>query len=446
MSEKVFELLNKAEYFYWNYIGSILLVAMGLFLTVNSGFYQFRVIRYLPKIIKQIIEVSSIKSPGVSPVRLFFATAGGMIGLGNVIAVVTALLIGGPGALFWLWIVAIMGVIIKYSETYLGLKYRQIKPGGTGYEGGPMHYIPHAFKGKIGKWLCRLTALFLCVYCVEIYQFTVVSETLYHVTGIDKEWMILFLLLFTIYVGLGGVSRLSAVCSILMPIFILGYSGMCLWIIALNAVALPAVLKAVVVSAFSGHAALGGFAGATFWLALQQGTARATYSSDIAIGFDSMIQSESRAMDPQHQALVVMLAMILDSFICTMTIMLLLITGVWQAEVPLDNAQYVINALAQYFPSSVKYIFASTIFLVGVTTIQAYFVVGIKSALYLAPKWGRVIYFAYASIAFWTFAHYDSSKVMLIMSLACGGLIMINLLSIFLLRKNINFKPLRGMD
>ncbi len=440
MLAKLFEILHFLDQIYWGYIGCFALIAVGTYLTFSSRFYQFRVIRHAPTTIKQLLEVSHSPTPGISPLRLFFATAGGMIGLGNVIAVVTAVVIGGPGALFWLWMSAIVGIIIKYSETYLGLKYRQMKPDGNGYVGGPMYFIPHAFNGLSGKILARVVAFLLCIYGVEIYQFTVVSETLHRISGIDQDWMIVFLLIFTVYVGLGGVQRLSNVCSTLMPLFITLYTGMCLWIIFKNITVLPHIIKLVFTSAFTGHSALGGFAGATFWMALQYGASKSVYSADIAIGFDSLIQSESRAMDPQHQGRVVMVAMLLDTFICSMTILILLVSGVWNSEGAVDNAHYLISALKLYFPAHVEYLFAFTIFLVGVTSIQAYFVAGLKSALYLSPKWGRIIYFSYAIFAFWTFAHYQSAEVMLVMSLCGGALILINLISIFRLRKQVNFK------
>lgn len=438
--ENIFETLRVVDDFYWGYIGFFMLIGMGVYLSYKSGFYQLRVIRHLPSTIKKLIATSD-NEPGVSPMRLYFASIGGMIGLGNIVAVITALLIGGPGALFWLWVASLVGMIIKYSEIYLGMRYRR-QAGKDGYEGGLFFFLPQAFKGKLGVFLANIAAVLLCIYGVEIYQFTVITDTLDQAFEVSREVIIVGMLVVTLYMGMGGIKRLANVCTVLMPLFVLFYVLLCMYVLAVNAAILPEVLMNVLVSAFDGHAAMGGFAGSTIIMVMQQGAARAVYSGDIAIGFDSIIQSTSREVNPQRQARLAIMSMLTDTTVCTMSILVVMISGLWHTTPELMGSSYVAVALSDYVPYS-QLIIGIVIFLAGFTTIQAYFAVGLKSAQFLSANWGKYIYYIFGVAAFYFFAHYDQSKALLIMSLSGGALIFINLLAIFKLRNEIRFDILK---
>lgn len=438
MIDQIFSFLSTADDFYWRYLGFFLIILAGLYFSFKSGFYQIRVLRHLPATIKALTAYSKKEMPGVSPIRLYFASIGGMVGLGNIVAVITALLIGGPGALFWLWIAAIAGMLIKYAEIYLGMKYR--RPNGQeGYDGGPMFTIPAAFKGKLGVVLANIAAFLLCIYGVEIFQFTVIIDTIQDNVPISKEIIIFIFLAITVYVGLGGVKRLANVCTFLMPLFIVLYIILCGWVIFLNWALVPEMLATVFKSAFAGHAAVGGFAGSTLLMAAQQGAARAVYSADVAIGFDSIIQSETKSNNFYYQARLAIVASFTDAIICSMSMIVVYLTGLWTDPVGFKTSEYVAHALSRHIPHS-QYFIAFVIFLAGFTTIVAYFAVGLKAAKFLSPRFGKGIYYAYAIFAFWFFAHFDQTKVYLIMSLSGGLLILINLSAIMKLRKNVCFK------
>lgn len=438
MMEQVFSVLSAVDDFYWRYVGFFLVVLAGLYFSFKSGFYQIRVLRHLPATIRALAAYSKKEMPGVSPLRLYFASIGGMIGLGNVVAVVTALLIGGPGALFWLWIAAFAGMLIKYSEIYLGMKYRRAN-GQDGYDGGPMFTIPAAFKGKTGVILANVAAVLLCIYGVEIFQFTVIIDTIQDNVPIEKEVIILVFLALTVYVGLGGVKRLANVCTFLMPLFIVLYVILCGWVIFLNIGMVPEMLVTVFKSAFVGHAAVGGFAGSTLLMAAQQGAARAVYSGDVAIGFDSIIQSETKSHNFYYQARLAIVATLTDVVICTMSMVVVYLTGLWMDPTVFKTSEYVAHALSVHVPHS-QYFIAFVIFLAGFTTILAYFAVGVKAAKFLSPRFGRPLYYVFAVFSFWFFAHFDQTKVYLIMSLSGGLLVLINLSAIMRLSREICFK------
>ena len=442
MFESFFSVLTAIEDFYWSYIGFAIVMIAGLYFTVKCRGFQLKVLFSPRKTLKELKDSCKDQEEGTNPFKLYFASVGGMVGLGNMVGVVTALIIGGPGALFWMWLAVFFGMIIKYSEIYLGVRYR-VKNEQGGYDGGPMYYLAEAFKGNIlGKILPILSCVLLCIYGVEIYQFVVIVDTVTDVIpeawGIGRLPVILVFLAATIYTGFGGVDRLANVCSVLMPIFMLMYVAMCSWVLIGYAGELPGILSMVMKSAFTGAAPLGGFVGSTMLLAAQQGISRAVYSGDIAIGYDSIIQSETQSDCPERQARLAIFGIFGDAIFSTMTIMTVLVTGLlWNAE-GLKASQYIATALATTFPY-IKIYMALFFFLAGWTTIIGYVVVGTKCAKFLSPKYGAKLYLLYALIAFFTFSFADQTNVYLIMSV-CGGLLMLlNLTGLLIMRKEIKF-------
>ncbi len=173
-------------------------------------------------------------------------------------------------------------------------------------------------------------------------------------------------------------------------------------------------------------------------MASQLGTARAVYSGDIAIGFDSIIQSETKALRPEHQARLAIFAGATDSLICTMSILVVLLSGIWCSDPTLLDSECVSQALAGHVPYANLFM-AVLIFLTGYTTVIAYLAVGTKAARFIFPRYGKMIYFVLAVAGFLTFSYLDQSFALLIMSLSGGLLMPINLLGIWRLRKEIAF-------
>jgi AGCS family alanine or glycine:cation symporter len=435
MSGPIFEYLRQFDSFIWDYVAFILIILLGCCLTFHARAFQ---VRALPSIVRSFISLftqpSDPKQRGVHPLKAFFASVGGMIGIGNVVGIVTAVQIGGPGALIWVWVAAFVGTIVKYSEIFLGLKYR-VKNEHGGYDGGPMYFLQQAFKNR---WLPPVVALLLCVYGVEIYQFAVVTDSLSANLGFNRPLVIAGLLALVVYASVGGIARVGKICSWVMPFFVSIYMVMGLWIIFSEATLLPEVLYNAFVSAFTGHAAVGGFAGSTVMLAIQHGVARAAYSGDIGIGYDSIIQSESSTVYPERQARLAILGVCIDNIICTVSILIVLLSGVWTAIDPIEGSLLVQTALSHYFPY--MHIFMPLfLFIAGYTTMIAYFCVGIKCARFLHPRYGSPLYLAYAVSAWVFFSFFDQSQAMLVMSLAGAMLLITNLIGIFLLRHQIVF-------
>ncbi len=430
-----FVVLGRLEDLLWSYIGFTMIVLSGAYFTIKSRGFQFKTILLTVNNFKQMAKEASGSKRGVHPFLLYFASIGGMVGLGNIVSVTSAVIIGGPGALFWMWVASFVGMLIKYSDIFLGMKYR-IENDKGGYDGGPMYYLQAAFKGKV---LPFLVCIFLCIYGVEIYQFVILTDTIVSVTNIDRLYVILVLLVMVFYVAFGGVKRLASICTIIMPVFMLCYIGCCVWIIWQNGHALPGVLETVWNSAFTGHAAVGGFVGSSMLVTAQQGISKAVYSGDIGIGYDSIVQSETQVKNPMTQAKISIFALLNDTLICTMSCLVILVSGIWATEIKMAHSEYIRVVFNQFIPNTDVFL-AFVFFFTGFTTITSYLVAGMKCARFLNPKFGEKFYFIYGCISFMIFSWYDQTQVMSVMAISGGFLMLFNLIGIFKLRNEIDFK------
>jgi AGCS family alanine or glycine:cation symporter len=358
-----------------------------------------------------------------------------MIGIGNVVGIVTAIQFGGPGALFWVWVTGIVGSVIKYAEIYLGFKYRVPKSCGSGFQGGPVHVLKEAFKYRIFP---LTVAVFLCIYCVEVFQFSVMVESVSFNYGVEKSLAVFVLLLMVLYVVIGGVDRVTKYCMYINPLMMFGYLFMCFWVIVSHYEQIPALLDTVFSAAFKGHAAVGGFAGSSLLMTIRYGVGRAAYSADIGMGYDSSMQVESRVSHPENQAKLAIFGVYVDNFFCSLTCIVVLLTGVWTAAPMVEPSLAVQIALLPYFPFVTK-LLPIFFFIAGFTNIVAYFSVGVKTAHYLFPKNGKQIYLFYGLVAMPVFSYLGVGYALLLMSLSGAGLLILNLTGIFRLRKQVLF-------
>lgn len=434
MVESFFNVLNIIDEFYWSYIGIYLVVLSGLYFTIKTKGYQFKVLKNFTRTYSDLSKVSRNKDPGINPFKLYFASVGGMVGLGNIVVIITSVIYGGPGVLVWLWIASFAGMMIKYSEIYLGVLYRRPNKKG-GYDGGPMYYLSEAFGNK---FMPILACIMLCIYGIEVSQFKIITDTISHTYEIDAKTVMTALLFLTVYAAIGGIKRMANTCSILMPPFMILYIIMCSFVIINNIDILPSILANIFSSAFTGHAPLAGFAGSTFLMAAQFGVARAVYSGDIAVGYDSVVQSETKSKHPELQGKLAIFSQLTDSIICTFSILVVLITGAWHDPSITEPSGYVIKALGYHFPH-IEIFMSLLFFFAGFTTVIAYFAVGLKSAKFLNKKWGKRIYLVYAIAAFITTYYTTQENVITVMSISSGILVLINILGIIKLRSKIKF-------
>ena len=300
-----------------------------------------------------------------------------------------------------------------------------------------MYYLPVAYKKP---WIGPVVCVLLAFYGVEIFMFNVMADSMSVNWNIDLWVVVVFLCLATFAVALGGIKRVGEVCGAIIPLFILVYFGMCVWVLGMHHSELPRVFREIFSGAFTAQAAQGGFAGSTLALAISMGLSRGAYSGDIGVGYTSIIYAESRTRQFQRISSLTIFGLFLDTFVvCTLSVLVVLATGFWKSGI--DVSLMVQESLALHFPY-MHYFMPFFLFLLGYTTILTYFVVGVKCAKFLSPKWGPPLYYCYAAVSLPLFAFTKANHAFTVMSLSGGLLLLINLYGMFRLRKEIVF----GLD
>ena len=432
MIQGFFSAIAAINDFIWGYIAFFFILVLGAYFTFSSCLFQ---IRKFKAIIANFFELSHSQSAsvGVHPLKTFYAAIGGCIGIGNIVGICTAIQIGGPGALFWTWIGGFFGTLLQYAEVYLGMIYR-VSNKQKSYDGGPMYFLPKAFKNK---WIAVVSSALLCLYGVEIFMFNVMTNTLVTNWHLNKFLVVGALLVVVLVVALGGIERVGLVGSKIIPPFVFLYLVMGLWIICIHLPELPHVLSVISKGAFTYQAAIGGFAGSSVMLAISMGLSRGAYSADIGIGHMSVVHAESSEKDPAKQAALAFMVVLLDTFVfCSMSAILVVLTEKWHT-CP-DVVLMVQEALAMHFPY-MNIFMPLFLFLLGYTTIIVYIAMGVKCAKFISPKYGPPAYYAIATLGMTVFAFTDPTQAFIVESICGAILLIINSLGIFRLRKEVKF-------
>lgn len=303
----------------------ILLVGTGLYLTVLLKGLQFRA---LPLAFRLIFLKEHCRDGDISHFAALMTALAATVGIGNIVGVATAISLGGPGAVFWMWMTGLVGMVTKYSEAVLAVKYRE--RGEYGMRGGPMYYLA---KGVGLPWLGGLFSVFTALATFGIGNMTQANstakilETSFHV----EPWVTgVILMLLTALVILGGIRSIGKFTSFLVPFMIVGYVGSSLTVLALNAAEIPEALALIFQHAFAPTAATGGFAGATMASAMRYGVARGVFSNESGLGSAPIAAAAARTQDPVKQALVSMTQTFIDTLVvCSMTALVILTGQSW---------------------------------------------------------------------------------------------------------------------
>lgn len=267
----------------------------------------------------------------IPPFQALMTAMAATVGTGNIAGVATAVFLGGPGALFWMWLTALVGMATKYAEAVLAVKYREVDANGQ-HVGGPMYYIKNGM-GPRWLWLGVAFAVFAAIAGFGIGN-TVQANSVAHVLednfGIPVLASGLVLMVLVGAVLLGGIRRIGRVAAALVPFMALLYVSVGLVVLMLNADQIGAALALIVESAFTGHAAEGGFAGAAVWAAIRFGVARGVFSNEAGLGSAPIAHAAAQTRDPVRQGMIAMLGTFLDTLvICTITGLVLITSGAW---------------------------------------------------------------------------------------------------------------------
>ncbi|MEQ1740003.1 MAG: sodium:alanine symporter family protein [Methyloglobulus sp.] len=302
-----------------------LLVGTGLYLTILLKGLQFRV---LPLAFRIIFHKDHGEDGDISHFAALMTALAATVGIGNIVGVATAISLGGPGAVFWMWMTGLVGMVTKYSEAVLAVKYRE--KGDHGMRGGPMYYIS---KGAGLPWLGWLFAVFTALATFGIGNMTQANATakIFESTFHIQPWVTgVVLMVLTALVILGGIRSIGKFTSFLVPFMIVGYVGSALVVLGLNASEIPDAFALIFKHAFAPMAATGGFAGATIASAMRFGIARGVFSNESGLGSAPIAAAAARTYDPVRQALVSMTQTFIDTLVvCTMTALVILTATPW---------------------------------------------------------------------------------------------------------------------
>lgn len=320
-------ILSAIDSFIWGASLLILLSGTGLYLTLRLGFIQ---IRYLPRALGYLFKKDKGGKGDVSSFAALCTALAATIGTGNIVGVATAVQAGGPGAIFWMWLVALLGMATKYAECLLAVKYRVRDKNGF-MAGGPMYYIE---RGLGIKWLAKLFALFgVMVAFFGIGTFPQVNAITHAMQDTFNIPVLVTAIIVTLLVGLiilGGVKRIATASSVIVPFMAILYVTTSLVIILLNIEKVPDAILLIIDSAFNPQAALGGAVGLTVMKAIQSGVARGIFSNESGLGSAPIAAAAAQTREPVRQGLISMTGTFLDTIIvCTMTGIVLVLTGAW---------------------------------------------------------------------------------------------------------------------
>lgn len=327
--ETLTQLLNSISHFVWGPVILVLLLGTGMYLMTGLRLLP---IRQLPAAFSLLWRGRRSKDKGdISPFNALMTSLAATIGTGNIAGVATAIFLGGPGAIFWMWLTALVGMATKYAEAVLAVKYREVDERGA-YVGGPMYYIKNGL-GQRWQWLGLLFSIFGAIAAFGIgntIQANSVADALNSTLGI-ATWQTGTVMAVVVYAVLvGGIKRIGFVAAKLVPFMAIAYVLGAGFIIFQEIDAVPLALQLIVSDAFTGTAATGGFAGAGVMAAIRFGVARGVFSNEAGLGTAPIAHAAAKTNNPVQQGKIAMLGTFIDTMvICTMTALVIILTGSW---------------------------------------------------------------------------------------------------------------------
>ena len=322
----------------------------------------------------------------LSPFNALMTSMAATVGTGNIVGVATAIYLGGPGAIFWMWITAFFGMATKYCEALLAVKYREVTPNGS-FVGGPMYYIKNGL-GANWKWMATLFAIFGAVASFGIGNMTqsnAIATNLTNLTGVSGTVVAVVLLVLAGIVLIGGVKRIGNVAGTLVPIMALIYIIGGLISLVLHADKVPEAFGLIFGSAFSGTAAVGGFAGSTLAMAMRFGIARGLFSNEAGLGSAPIAHATAITKSPVRQGMLGMLDPFLDTIVvCSITALVILTSGHWNDPEATNAGLLTSMSFATALPGSWgSYLVTCGLVLFAYSTILGWCVYGERCIIYL---------------------------------------------------------------
>lgn len=308
-----------------------LLLGTGLFLSIRLRFIQFRTLGAALRL-GFIDRKDDTDGGDISQFQALTTALAATVGVGNIVGVATAISVGGPGALFWMWVTGLFGMASKYAEAFLGVRFRTTDARGE-KSGGPQYYLQRGIKGPLGRFLALWFAIFAALASFGIGNMTqgnAVAAQMEESFQVPPLATGIVLTLLTGAVLLGGIKSIGRVTAAFVPVMIGFYLLFGSWVLIVNGPELPGALAAIFRDAFTGSAAVGGFAGSVVILAMQMGVARGIFSNESGMGSAAIAAAAAKTSHPTRQGLVSMTQTFIDTIIVvSFTGLIVISSGVW---------------------------------------------------------------------------------------------------------------------
>lgn len=425
--------IDIANFMWANVIGYVLL-GVGLYYSIRLGFPQFRYAKDISHVIKKNLKSDS----NVSGFAALATAVGGQVGTGSLVGVATALVAGGPGAIFWMWMTALLGMIITFAETVLGQVYRVKLEDGT-YRGGPAYYVRFGLKSKV---MSVITAFFYVIgvgLCIAFMQTNSIAQALTGVSNINPLYIGIVITIIAAIVTIGGVKRLTDISSKIVPVMAGLYILAVLFILITNITKVPAMLADIFKGAFGIKQAFAGLGGYTIMQAFRFGVARGLFSNDAGNGIAGIMHASADVKHPAEQGFFGMFGTFVTTIIiCTLTAFAIMLTGV------LGNGSDGIVLVQDAFQSQLGNIGRWMIFfamlMFGFTTLIADLFYGETNILLIFKDKNKIPLWIYRIIAFAMFiisTQLELDVVWGIIDVFVGIIVFINVISLFLLFKKV---------
>ena len=375
--------------FMWGLPLVVLLLGGGLFFMVHSRLMHFRYQGHAYDLLRGKYNTQSAEAAGdITHYRALATALAGTIGLGNITGVALAITVGGPGAVFWMWVTALVGISTKFYTASLAIMYRGKDDSGK-LQGGPMYVIREALGRKWLPlaWMFAIAGMFGTLPVFQINQLVQIVRDLIAIpAGIattDNHFtfdlimgIVLSIILFSIAVG--KIRRVSAFAAKVVPTIVVFYFGITLILLLSNITEIPVMLVLIITDAFTGDAVSGGVLGAVILVGVQRGV----FSNEAGLGTESLAHGAAKTNEPTREGLVAMIGPIIDTLIiCTCTALALLVTGVWEGDA--IGVTLTSQAYEQAFPGFGAYLVLLMVIVLSITTVLTYSYYGSKCMAFL---------------------------------------------------------------
>ena len=437
------DLLNTVSSFIWGPFTLILILGTGVFLSLGLKGFTFSYILFA---FKQIFKNDEDKTDGqITSFQSLTTALSATVGTGNIAGVATAIYIGGPGAIFWMWISALFGMATKYAEAFLAIKYREKNINGETV-GGPMYYIKNGLSQNyiIFAYLFALAGMIAALGIGNGVQVNSVSQVIENEFGISSLTVGFFIAVFVALVIIGGIQSIGKITSTLVPLMSAIYILGGLLIIIINHDNILYIFNLIVTSAFTSTAASGGFAGATVWMALRYGVARGVFSNEAGLGSSPIAHAAANTNNPTKQGMISMLEPLIDTLVvCTITAFVILMSNQWIGEV--NGAVLTVTSFENLLHNG-KYIIIFGLILFSFSTIIGWSYYGEKCAEFLFGS-SIIIYYRILWIVIIPIAAITELNLMWLIADIMNGLMAIpNLIALILLGPMIFAKTKKYKD